>query len=483
MLSKNVKPLAWLLCSLFAHQAAASGYHFGTQSVSAQSSANANAAEADDATTVFANPAGVATLENHQVSAALNVVVPHIHYHQAQAVHLNGGTPVQGSTSGKITVGAAVVPHLYGAYKINDRFGLGLGVYTPFASGTEYDKDSVLRYNMNKLGLATIAFEPVLAVKAGERHAFGVGVVAQHSRAQLRKFADWNASGAFDPAVKAATRNPAATANGKADGYAEVEGTDWGFGYHLGWLFDINERVRVGANYRSQVSHTLKGKAKWHYDTSAGSVFATSNPVPTPAGNLPLAAVAKAQVAANGYVPEENASVKIVTPESLSVHGMFKANDKLDLFGDVTWTRHSRFKNATLKFENAKNIGPAGRSDQTRLNPDWRDTVRVSLGGAYRVSAPLQLRAGVAFDQSPVRHAGKRLNTLPDGNRIWWSAGAKYTLKDKHVFDVAYSHIHINDTSMRAAPATGRDVDSKGASSAKFKNYANILGAQYTYRF
>ncbi len=484
MLSKTLKPLAWLVCTLFAHQAAASGYHFGTQSVSAQSTANANGAEASDATTLFYNPAGLNHLEQHEVSAALNMVIPHIHYSDAQAQHING-KPVNGSHSGKITVAAAVAPHLYGAYKINDRLSVGVGVYTPFASGTKYDKDSVLRYNMNKLGLTTIAVEPALAFRAGDKHSFGVGLIAQHSDAELRKFADWNATGAFDNAIKAAERNPNAQTHGKTDGYAEVKGKDWGFGYHLGWLFDINERARVGVNYRSHVSHTLKGKAKWHYDTdNAASVFNNHNPVPVAAGvNLPLSAVAKKAVANNGYVPEESASVKIVTPESLSVHGMYQASDKVDVFGDITWTRHSRFKTATLKFEHAKKIGGDGTADHTHLSPNWRDTFKVALGASYQVSEPLQLRAGVAFDQSPVRSAESRLNTLPDGNRIWWSAGVKYNLGKRHVFDVAYSHIHINDTAMNAPRASGRDVDSKGASSAKFKNYANILGAQYTFKF
>ncbi|HRL34872.1 MAG TPA: outer membrane protein transport protein, partial [Neisseria sp.] len=52
--------------------------------------------------------------------------------------------------------------------------------------------------------------------------------------------------------------------NGAADGYAKVKGDDWGFGYNLAWLWDINERARVGMNYRSKISHTLKGDGEWH---------------------------------------------------------------------------------------------------------------------------------------------------------------------------------------------------------------------------
>lgn len=449
------KPLVLLLSAALMQQAAASGYHFGTQSVTSQGTANSSAAEAADATTIFSNPAGLSKLQSHEISTAVNIVAPHIKYRDAEAKHLTG-QPVSGSNSGKITKDAVVAPHVYGAYKLNDRATLGLAVYVPFGSSTEYAKDSVLRYNMNKLGLTTIAVEPVVAVKATDKHAFGAGLIAQHSSAELRKFADWGA--------------PRGAA-GKMDGYAEVKGKDWGFGYQLSWLYDINDRARVGVNYRSKVEHKLKGTAEWKTDNPA------------------MAAARAATVDRAGFVPKEDASVKIITPESLSVHGMFKANDKLNLFGDVTWTRHSRFNRAELVFENPKVLAapPAApalvTARSTVITPDWRDTVKVAAGASYQISEPLQLRAGLAFDQSPVRNANSRMNTLPDGNRIWFSAGVKYALNKNHIVDAAYSHIHINDTAMKSPAASGKDVDSKGPSSAKFNNYANIVGVQYTYRF
>lgn len=447
MKRKNFLKIIVLMSSLaLMQQVSASGYHFGTQSVTAQSTANSSAAEAADATTIFTNPAGLTELDSHQVSGALNFVMPNIEYSDAQAKHLTGQA-VSGSASGKITKDVVVAPHVYGAYKLNDRVTLGLGVYVPFASSTEYQRDSVLRYNMNQLGLTTIAIEPVVAFKATPNHSFGVGLIAQHSSAELRKYADWGASRGLA---------------GKMDGYAEVEGSDWGFGYQLGWMWDINEHARLGVNYRSKVSHNLNGTAQWKSASGNSAV--------------------EAAMSVLGYKASEDASVKIVTPESLSVHGMYKATDKLNLFGDVTWTRHSRFNEANLRFENDKRV-LAGTANSTRIVPNWRNTYKVALGGSYQYSEPLQFRVGIAFDESPVRSAESRLNTLPDGNRIWFSAGVRYTLNKKHVFDAAYSHIHINDTVVKSAGATGEDVDSKGPSSAKFKNYANILGVQYTYKF
>lgn len=464
MIHFNLKKTAFILSTaLLSTAVQASGYHFGTQSVNAQGTANAAAAEAADASTIFYNPAGLSKLDSSQISVNANIVFPSIRYEADSATDFTG-IPVQGSKSGKITK-TTVAPHVYGAYKASDDVTLGLGVYVPFGSATEYEKDSVLRYNINKLGLTTIAIEPVVAWKLNDRHSFGAGIIAQHTSAELRKYADWGIQQKAK-ALTATPSNPTAAAQIKADGHADVKGSDWGFGYQLAWMWDINDRARVGVNYRSKVSHTLKGDAEWAADDTAAKQQWTAN-----------------KLAPLGYTANEKASVKIVTPESLSVHGMYKVSDKANLFGDVTWTRHSRFNKAELVFEKEKTIGMNKKSDRTTITPNWRNTYKVGFGGSYQISEPLQLRAGIAFDKSPVRNADYRMNSLPDGNRIWFSVGAKYQLGKNHVIDAAYSHIHINDTTYRTAKASGNDVDSKGASSARFKNKADILGLQYTYKF
>ena len=463
MTNSPIKQTVILLSAVFFSGAVhASGYHFGTQSVNAQGTANSSGAEAADASTIFYNPAGLSKLDSSQVSVNANIVIPSIHYEADSAKYYQGGD-VSGSKSGKITK-TTVAPHLYGAYKVNDDVTLGLGVYVPFGSATEYEKDSVLRHNINKLGLTSIAVEPVAAWKLNDRHSFGAGIIAQHTSAELRKYADWGIQQKA-AMLKATPSNPAGAAAIQADGHADVKGSDWGFGYQLAWMWDINDRARVGVNYRSKVSHTLKGDAEWAAD-----------------GAMAKQAWAAKLLEARGYVPNEKASVKIVTPESLSVHGMYKVSDKANLFGDVTWTRHSRFNKAELVFENEKAV-IRGKSDRTTITPNWRNTYKVGFGGSYQISEPLQLRAGIAFDKSPVKNADYRMNSLPDGNRIWFSAGMKYNIGKNHVVDAAYTHIHINDTSYRTAKASGSDVDSKGASSARFKNHADIVGLQYTYKF
>ena len=466
--------------ALMAQAAWASGYHFGTQSVSSQATANASAAEAADPSTLFYNPAGLTKLEGTQATININLVAPKVKYSGASAEY-PGGSSVQGSTSGSIEPNSVLVaPHMYASHQLNDNVALGLGIYVPFGSGTEYQRDSVLRYNLNELGLQSIAIQPTVAYKFNEQHSVALGLIAQNTKAHLRQYANFGAT------IPAAIGG----GNGNADGYAKVKGDDWGFGYNLAWMWDINDSARLGVNYRSKISHDLQGEAEWKLEAP---IFSNSTVLPNGAtiGNIATGGVRGA-----GYPAKEDASVKITTPESLSVHGMYKINPQWNVFGDVTWTRHSRFNKAEVLWGNGGRTvadpvnGGTTKSDRTILNPNWRNTYKVALGASYQVSEPLQLRFGWAYDQSPVKNSDLRMSTLPDANRMWFSVGGKYDINKNNSINVAYSYLNIQDSKANVdgycgganAAAVGC-VSSKTNGTANFKSHAHILGMQYTYKF
>lgn len=441
--------------------AMASGYHFGTQSVSAQSTANASAAEAADASTIFYNAAGMTKLEGTNFSGALNLVAPSVKYSNASATYPTpaafGNNTVSGVKSGTITDDLVAVPHLYATHKLNDQITVGLGIYVPFASSTEYERNSVLRYNLNSTSLKTIDINPTIAFKLSEQHSVAVGVIAQHAEASLRQYANFGYALAGGNAAL-----PGSTAgNGAADGFADVDGEDWGFGYNLAWMWDVNDATRLGVNYRSQIEHKLKGTAKW------------AKPA---AGYTALNAA--------GFKDSEDATVEIDTPESLSVHGMYKLNTRANLFGDVTWTKHSRFDKARLVYSNSK----TGQGNTTYLSPAWKDTYKVSLGGSYQYTDALQLRAGVAYDKSPVPDDNHRLATMPDNDRTWLSFGGKYDLNKHSSIDFAYSYIMIKDAKANvdgtcSFQGVSQCVSSQTKGTADYKSSAQIIGVQYNQRF
>lgn len=113
--------------------ALASGYNFGTQSAAAQGVANANGAEAADASTVYANPAGMVRLKGTQSSLVLNAVAPDVRF--------SGSATVGGSGSGGDPVELTVVPHGYITHQVNERFTVGLGLFVPFGANIDYGDD------------------------------------------------------------------------------------------------------------------------------------------------------------------------------------------------------------------------------------------------------------------------------------------------------------------------------------------------------
>ncbi len=456
-----ISALVGLLC---ASPAFSSGYHFGTQSVSSQSTANSSSAEAADASTIFYNAAGLAKLEGSNISVNMNLVAPSVKYSHAHANYPSGEPQsVPGVTKGKITKSIAGAPHLYASHQLSDDLTLGLGVYIPFASETEYQRDSVLRYNINKMGLTSIDINPTLAYKINDSHSIAVGVIGQYSTAELRQFANL---GRF-----------AKLPNGIMESYADVKGSDWGFGFNLGYLWDVNDRVRLGMSYHSKVEHTLDGTAKWRVPAEI-------------AGTVGSPAI--------GYMAKEGAQVGITTPESLSLHGMVKFDDKWTGFGDITWTRHSRFDKLAIDYEYSKVVanavsGGVDRSDKTMMRPNWRNSYKIGIGGAYQYSDPLELRFGVAFDQSPVKSADYRMSTLPDNHRMWFSVGAKYDFSENSSINIGYTYLHIKETKANvngwcgsmtpSGPGAKNCVSSRTSGSAKFKSKAHTLGIQYNYRF
>ncbi|UJF25042.1 OmpP1/FadL family transporter [Suttonella sp. R2A3] len=432
----RLSALSLIVMSTIAGQAAfASGYHFGTQSIAAQSTSNASSAEADSPATIFYNPAGLSHLKGTQVTANVVSVFPSVKYSNAKGKASGSAIPPTERSEGKITDPPVIVPHIYASHEITPQLTAGLGIYVPFGTSSSYEDNSVMRYSIKSTDLATIDINPTIAYDFGNGHSVAVGVIGQYMDAELQK--NTNIAGMLGAPV------------GSADIGTTISGDDWGIGYNLGWMWDINDSARIGLSYRSKIKHTLEGSAT---KEAIGPAFAGGVPAPL----QPLLA-------------KEKASVDIVTPESLSLHGMVKVDPQLDLFADVTWTKHSRFDNLDIELESGKKVS---------FKPNWRDTYKVALGAAYQLNDQWQLRGGVAYDKSPVRGPEDRLATMPDNDRIWLSLGAKYDISEQHSLNFAYSYLHIKDASVDY-----NDASTHTTAKADYNSSAHILGLQYTYRF
>lgn len=480
---------ALLVGAAFAQQAFASGYHFGTQSVSAQGTANASGAAAEDASTIFYNPAGLSYVAGTTFSGVLDIVAPHGEFsnngsHTAGVISpATGATLLPGAATsgndGGTFVKPTAVPHTYMSHQISDRTTLGFGVFVPFGSHTKYDENWVGRYNVIETELKTIALNPSFAFKVNDNVSVGAGLTAQYIEGKLAKAADFGSGAVGLMLSNGLVTAPIASAilsgaggNPAFSGGVKIKGDDWGFGWNVGVMFKLDPTARVGLAYRSKIKHELTGDAQW----TVPQTFATS------ASFGPLI-----QASLNNRYANSAVTLPVDTPESFSVSGFKQVDDKLALMADVTRTRHSRFEELRIDF--------AGSLADSNTPERWKDTTKVSVGGTYKLNEQVKLRGGVAYDQSPVEDAN-RTPSIPDGNRKWLSLGFNWMLAKDSSFDFAYSFVQVgshpinnfDNGGIKTATGVATCNASLNTSSCatiigNYKVYSHILGAQYNRSF
>ncbi len=422
------------VASLFlAGNALASGYHFGVQSVSSQGVANSNAAEAEDASVLFYNPAGMTNLRGTNISGALIVVDPHISFSNLNASN-SRKKPVTGNDGGSPTA-PVFVPQSYITHQVNEQLFVGLAMFVPFGDKTNFDDKWIGRYNGTDLELMTLALNPSVAYKINEQFSVGVGVTAQYMKARFKKMIDLGGKATVGG-------NPSSALDGSMD----YEGDNWAYGFNLGVTWKVDDSLRFGAAYRSSLSHSLQGDTKF----TVPSVF--------PPG-----------VAIGAKLLNSNGTVDLDTPDSFAINFYKKLDHQFALTGDWTHTWHSKFQDLILKTDAGFNADIAQK---------WRDTDRFSMGLSYQYNDPLKLRVGLAYDQSPADAAEYRIANLPDSDRYWFSTGFNYAIDKNMSVDVAYTYVKFKDSSMA-------NIDSSNSvkTNADVSAYANVFGAQLNYRF
>lgn len=472
--NKNGSVLLTALLLVLAGSVNAAGFALIEQGGSGMGNAYAGAAAtAEDASTIFFNPAGMTYLPDSQLVVALHAVRPSAEFNN------NGSRSVLGtaldSGDGGDAGGWAFLPNLYFSKALNENVRLGLGLNAPFGLKTEYDDGWTGRYHALKSELKTININPSLAFKVNDNVSLGAGVNYQRVSAQLSKAVDFGSvcvakAAPFVggvPAALATCGGAGLTPTGK-DGKSAFEGDDWSWGFNLGAVIQAAPSTRVGLAYRSEIRHKLEG----HANIRGEEAF---NALP--------GALAALKAALIGNFQDSNVEAKLDLPATFSASIFHHVNDDLDLMADATWTGWNSFE--TLRVVRTSGALSGATLDVQPEN--WDNTMRYSVGASYRYNDNLKLRAGVAYDESPV--SDKWLTPrIPDSNRTWLSLGANYQLAQNSLLDIGYTHLFVHDKNIDTS-AQAAEIAALGGSSAagtlkgNYDSDVNILSVQYTHNF
>jgi long-chain fatty acid transport protein len=426
----------WVLLEIVstASSALASGFAILEQSAGGLGNAFSQSAAAEDPSTIFFNPAGLTRLKGSSVTGAGLFIFPSVIF-KNQGSAIVTGAPLTGSNGGNGGV-TIFVPSVYGVWDVSSRVKIGLGVNSPFGLKTRYNDGWVGRYQAVNSELTTVNINPTLAAKLTNNLSFGVGVNLQHAEATLSNAIDFGLIG---------FGNGLGTRPQGADGFVKLTGNDWSWGYNLGLLYEPSQKTRIGLAYRSSITHDLRGNANFTVPAAARALTAT------------------------GRFADTGAKTVLNLPDTLSLSGYHQLSPRLAVTADVTRTGWSSFKELRVKFDNPV--------EPDNVQPEnWHDTFRYSLGLKYALNQAWQLRAGVAYDETPVDDK-YRTPRIPDSNRTWLAVGASLKVSDSLSFDFGYSHIFVDDASINLASTT------QGTLKGKFDSQINIFGAQLNWRF
>ena len=345
----------------------AAGFYLQEQSAVAMGTAFAGAsAEPRNASIIYYNPAGMAELDGGQISVNSDVIF-------ARDNMVDRGSTYPGAITGGIdsddAIPTMVIGNFYMAYPFMDGdLWAGFGVSTPFGLATEYDEDWFGRYDSIESELITVDLQHSIAYKLYDWFSIGGGIDIQYVDAELTS----------------------AASNGAVEGLSKLTGSDWSFGYNLGFLLEIWDETNLGVHYRSQVKHVLDGRI-------------TVTGVP-------------------GANEDSSGTADLNLPDILSVAMSHHFNDHWTFLGQVNWFGWDSFERITA----VRDSGTIASNVEQGYEP----SMSFAAGAEYHWNDDLTLRAGYQYDQTPTVDEFRTTRT-PDGDRHHFSGGFSYDITDK----------------------------------------------------
>ena len=425
------------LLALGSGAASAAGFQLLEQNASGIGNSYAgSAAVAENASTIFFNPAGMTQLQAREISLGVSAVRPSFDFKNKGSVILNApALPTSGS--GGDAGSWAALPNGYLSWALNKDLYVGVGLGAPFGLITEYDDDWVGRAQSIKFDLKTYNINPSIAFRVNDKVSIGGGVSWQRLEAEYER-------------TVSVLPNGIAPVPGLSSTFATLDADSDAWGWNIGALFTLSPSMKVGVSYRSTVDHKLEGDLK------------VEGPATAFAGVVPSLRSVKAE-----------ADVEL--PDTFIVSVTQKLNDRWEMLGDLSWTGWSSVDEVDI----VRTSGPLAGSVAQTLEADFKDTWRVALGANYLLNDAWKLKFGIAYDQTPVKDKERRLTSLPDNDRTWFSAGAQWKVSKTNTLDLGAAYLYVPKTKIdNDQTALGR-----GRVTGEYTSSVWILGAQYSMAF
>jgi len=384
-------------------------YEVGTADVGL-ASAGYNA-RAQDASTVFTNPAGMTRLDGNQLLASGQLDYGKTKFSigsgTSSALGIDSGGNAFGSDGWFLGGGG------FFSYSVSPKLKLGFAMTGNFGAPLEYDDNWVGRYYVQEATMLGLSFLPSIAYKATDKLSLGLSVNAMYGiyKNQVAiNIPDAQRPGHFVPIRRAET-----------DAQMSLDDNTWGWGVNLGLLYEFTPGTRLGLTWNSQVDLDFSGPAEF---SNLGQLGTTLQ---------------------NAGLLNATVNVGIKVPQQAMGSIFHQVNPQWAVLGSVGWQQWSKFGQVQLGIDNT--------ADPTSLttNLNFDDTWHFAAGAQYRLSDPWLLNFGIAYDTG---FQSGNVSPLLPANSAWrFGVGGEHQVSKTFFWGIAAEYLYGGtlDTNLQSA--------------------------------
>lgn len=448
MKKKMLLAVVTVACAGTATLASAAGLKVNEQGAKAMSMGNAFAAQADDPTALFHNPAGIAFLKGTQVNiGSTTLLVP--------STEFNGTAPLSGTAPSNVGTASVtenakqdifIAPTFYATHTFEGLpVSIGLGINAIYPLAKKWDESSAFRAEVTNISVKPINIQPTVAYRFDDWNlAVAAGLDVTYAQVSMQKMVY--------------TPDPAAPNSAYELGNLGLDGTATDVGYNLGLKWKALDNLSFGAAYRSKIKLNVEGNADFTATTPAGfNMIGMTTSATSPYSRTRVTS---------------DVSTKVTLPSSVGLGVAWKPNDRTTLEFDAEWTEWSTMEKLQFEFS-----GPQFANFNNKPKPlNWKDVWCYKAGGQYALTNNVDLRAGYMYDNNPVPDSTLG-PVLPDSDRHSFSIGQGFH-NDIFSLDLAYMWTHFVDRTVN-----NQNMTELTGANGTYKSDVHLFGASVSMKF
>lgn len=269
-------------------------YEIGTSDLGF--AAAGTAARAEDASTVYANPAGMTRLAGDQFTMGAQALYGKVEY------ELDGNGLLSGSDPGNI-IGWFPGGSAFYSHSISDKFKIGVGTYGNFGLAMDFGDSWAGRNLVGETALIAMTIQPTAAYRINDQWSIGAGLTANYGYFKLERERLLGGGGT-----------------------SEQDDGDWAYGSRLGVMFEPSEQTRIGLVWNSEV--------EYEFEIDGSVTIDPPGPLGPITNTIPMAAGVKA-------------------PQQVMGSIYHRLNDDWAVMGNLGWQEWSEFAESTLEVNGA----------------------------------------------------------------------------------------------------------------------------------